>query len=293
MIKQMIGDVPITRIEEMCGPFFPPDVLLPDLPQGAIEAHAGWLQPDFYDPNAGCFVLSIHSWVIKTQHHTVLVDACVGNDKERETFADFAHLNLPFLQTLSEAGVHPEAVDIVLCTHLHVDHVGWNTRLQDGRWVPTFPNAKYIFAKQEHDFWAALTPEQSAAQGLDGALVYADSVLPVVEAGQSEMVEGRYAIDDQLLIEPAPGHTPGSITLKLTSNGQGALFAGDTLHHQLQVYYPDVNSGFCLDPVAARNTRRRILEECASRPQLLLPAHFAPPCAFEVSAKGDTFVLNV
>ncbi len=293
MIHHMIGDVPITRIEEMCGPFFPPDVMLPALESGALEEHDSWLTPNYYDSNAGCLVVSIHSWVIKTPHHTILVDTCVGNDKERKAFADFAHLDLPYLQTLREAGVHPEEVDIVMCTHLHVDHVGWNTRLRDGRWVPTFPNAKYIFSKQEHDFWAAITPEESEAGGLDAALVYADSILPVVEAGQSEMVEGVHAIDDQLLIEPAPGHTPGSCTLKLTSNGQTALFAGDTMHHPLQVYYPDVNSCFCLDPEAARSTRRHILEECASQPQLLLPAHFAPPSCFKVVDNGGGYALEI
>lgn len=128
---------------------------------------------------------------------------------------------------------------------------------------------------------------------MDAALVYADSVLPVVEAGQSVMVAGEHAIDDQLLIEPAPGHTPGSITLRLTSKGQGALFAGDTMHHPLQVYYPDVNSGFCVDQAAARSTRRRILESCASNPLLLLPAHFAPPSAFEVRENGSAFALQM
>ncbi len=276
----------------MSGPFFKPEELLPDSRAEDLERHAGWLSPDHFDKESGLLIISIQSWVIKTKHHTVLVDTCAGNHKERPNWEPFHQLDLPYLQRLEDAGVHPDSVDFVMCTHLHVDHVGWNTRLKDGRWVPTFPNAKYVFAKQEYEFWEQVATKGSADYSAEDALVFNDSVLPVVEAGQTEMIEGSHALNDQLKIDPAPGHTPGSCTLKLTSNGEEALFAGDTMHHPLQVYHPEWNSGFCMDPETARTTRRRVLEEAADRNQLLLPGHFAPPGAFRITRQDNGFAIK-
>ncbi len=292
MTTRMIGDVPITHVEEIPRLAFPPGDLLPDMSREALDKHAAWLRPDHYDADEDLVIMSVHSWVIKTARHTILVDTCSGNHKERPSLPPFHQLDVPYMERLAAAGVHPEQVDFVMCTHLHLDHVGWNTRLENGRWVPTFPNAKYLFSKIEYDHWAAIAEAGTDDDGVDGALVYADSILPVVEAGLTEMVEGTHAMDDQLVIEPAPGHTPGSVTLMLTVGDEQALFAGDTLHHPLQVYYPECNSAFCLEPDVARATRRRLLEESADRPRLFLPAHFAGSGVSRVVSDGDGFALE-
>ncbi len=293
MTTMMIGDVAVTRVEEMCGPGFRPHDLLPDLQREALEEHGHWLKPDHYHEGLDRFVASVHSWVIKTDHHTILVDTCIGNDKERPAMERWHRLQLPFLDRLAEAGVQPEKVDIVMCTHLHVDHVGWNTKLENGRWVPTFPNAKYVFARQEYDHWVKTADDEEAARiGNANALAFNDSVLPVVEAGLAEMVDGAHALEDRLTIDPAPGHTPGSCTLTLAADDQEALFTGDIMHHALQVYYPEWNSCFCIDQEMARATRRRILAESADRPRLLLPAHFGAPHAGRVVSKGDRFAME-
>ncbi len=134
--------------------------------------------PDCFSKAEEKFIASVHSWVLRTKHNTILIDSCAGNDKHRPSLPRFHQLKLPFLERLATAGVTPESVDFVLCTHLHADHCGWNTRLLDGRWVPTFPNAKYVFSKAEQDHWAGPAGRQGFNAG-----VYADSVLPVVESG--------------------------------------------------------------------------------------------------------------
>jgi glyoxylase-like metal-dependent hydrolase (beta-lactamase superfamily II) len=170
---------------------------------------------------------------------------------------------------------------------LHVDHVGWNTRLDNGRWVPTFPNAKYLFARTEY---AHYEQENRKAPVNDGS--FNDSVLPVVEAGRAVMIDDGHQLDDCMLVKLAPGHTPGHITIRLASDGQEALFTGDIMHHPLQVYRPDWNSGFCLDQAAARATRRKVLEHCCEHGSLMLPAHFAAPHGGYISAKGDRFAIR-
>ncbi|MGI4813870.1 MAG: MBL fold metallo-hydrolase [Janthinobacterium lividum] len=187
------------------------------------------------------------------------------------------------------AGVSPEEVDVVLCTHLHVDHVGWNTRLQDGRWVPTFPNAKYLMSQGDHQHFSSLIgqPKTSALT----ANTYNDSVLPVVEAGQAVFVTGDEEIDHGLRLTPAPGHTPGQVRLDLSSGGRLACFCGDVLHHPLQVPLWHWRTRVCFDPDQARDTRRTVLEHCAESGALLLPAHFAEPHGGYVEAHQDSFRL--
>ena len=202
-----LGDINISRVVEMEGPFMQPQQLLPEAKSEVIESHKHWLAPNFLAAD-GMFIMSIHTYVIRTKHHTILVDTCVGNDKERALFPGWSKMQGPYLQTLEQVGgVKPEQVDYVLCTHLHVDHVGWNTRLVNGKWVPTFPNAKYLFARKEWEFWKQES-ERDSSTG-DGSIV--DSVVPIVEAGKAVLVEGDHAIDDQVFLEPTPGHTPGHV----------------------------------------------------------------------------------
>ena len=187
---------------------------------------------------------------------TILIDTCVGNHKSRKHRPKWDMMNTPYLDRLKAAGVTPDQIDMVMCTHLHVDHVGWNTRLDNGRWVPTFPKARYVFGKTEFDYWSethARTP----------APPFGDSVLPVVEAGLTQMVEGAAQLDENLKVEPAPGHTPGTIAIKFESKGEKGLFCGDILHHAVQVYHPEWNSFACLDQENARKSRRAAIEHCA------------------------------
>lgn len=284
-----IGNAVVTRVEEQLGHgSFPPEQYFTGFEREVLERNLAWLVPNHYVPEADALITSVHAWLIRTDRHTILVDSCAGNHKDRHWWPRFHDLDTPFLERLAHAGARPEQIDFVLCTHLHADHIGWNTQLQDGRWVPTFPNATYLFSRTEHDHW-------DPRQHLDDAddphrrIAYADSVLPVIDAGQARLVDGPHAIDDELLIEPSPGHTPGHVLLKLLHPEGGAVFCGDVLHHPLQIHAPHWNSQFCANQVQARSTRRRVLEHCAEHGALLLPTHFGAPHVAAVDEVGDGF----
>jgi len=282
-----VGGATVTRIEEQLGTVrMTAGEFLVGFERAAFERHLGWMAPEHYAPAEDRLISSMHSWLVRTGRHLVLVDGCCGNDKERPFNPRFHRLGTRYLENLRAAGVAPEEIDIVLCTHLHADHVGWNTRLENGRWVPTFPNARYLFSDREDARW---NPARNGALEPARALVYQDSVLPVVEAGLATRLEGEHAIDDALLVEPAPGHTPGHVLLKLLSGGARGLFCGDILHHAVQVYEPGWNSAFCEDPDAARRTRRRVLEHCADERALLFPTHFGRPFVTAIERAGDGF----
>lgn len=292
MATWRIGGTSITRVEELVGfASLPPEKYFAGFERDVLDRHLDWLVPDHYAPARHQIISSVHSWLIRTARHTILLDCCAGNHKNRPGFARFHLLDTPYLERLRAAGAAPEDVDIVLCTHLHADHVGWNTMLRDGRWVPTFPNAKYLFSRTENDRG---DPRRNPAAAADllRANSYGDSVLPVIEAGRAELIDGAHHIDDTLAIEPAPGHTRGHVALKLDDGGEKAVFCGDALHHPLQVYAPHWNSAFCELPDEARRTRRRILEHCAEHRALLFPAHFAAPHVAAIARAGDAFSLR-
>ena len=283
-----LGEFGLTRVIELEGPGFVPGELFPDATADVFEAHAGWLVPRHVDPDTGRLVMCIQTYVVRTPRHTILVDTCVGNHKPRPGRPAWHLRDGPFLADLAAAGVRPEAVDFVLCTHLHVDHVGWNTRLLDGRWVPTFPNAKYIFARREYDFWEARLREAVAAgRGKDSP--FADSVLPVMEAGQAVLVDMDHEIEDGVWLEPAPGHTEGSVVINLRSGDSHAVLTGDVMHHPVQLLRPDWSSGFCEDKAQSHRTRRAIIERYAETDTLVAPAHFASPTVGHIVRAGDCF----
>ena len=278
------GDATIQRVQELFGPGFPPDVLFADWDAALPDQHPDLLGPDCFDRAGNRFIASIHTWVVRTRHHTILIDSCAGNGKHRPALPRFHQLDTPFLARLAEAGVSPEQVDYVLCTHLHADHCGWNTRLLDGRWVPTFPRARYVFSKAEHDHWSGPAGEAGFNAG-----VYADSVLPVVESGQAMIVDGAGSVGDGLLLHPTPGHSPGHVAIRLLDRGREALFSGDVMHQPIQVALPDWNSRFCADPEPARAARRWVLEHAAESGATLFTAHFARSSAGHVSRHGERF----
>ena len=284
-----VGNISISRVVETEGPFLQPQQLLPDSTAEVIESHKHWLAPHFLAPD-GMFIMSIHTYVVRTKHHTILVDTCIGNDKERSLFPAWSRLQGPYLQNLEQlAGVKPEQVDYVLCTHLHVDHVGWNTRLVDSRWVPTFPNAKYLFARKEWEYWKG--EYEAGRDAGDGAI--ADSVLPIVEAGKAVLVEGDHAIDDEVWLDPTPGHTPGHVCVHVKSGGKEAIMTGDMMHHPVQCAEPQWSSGFCTDPEQSRQTRRAFLDRYADSGVTILAAHFASPTAGHIVPAGNTWRLKV
>lgn len=283
-----LGDITVARVVEMEGPLMPPTHLLPHATAEALAPHKSWLTPNFLAPD-GLFVMSIHTYVIRTKHHTILVDTCIGNDKDRQAFAAWSRMQGPYLQTMeSVAGVKPEQVDYVLCTHLHVDHVGWNTRLVNGKWVPTFPNAKYIFNRVEWDYWKG--EYEAGRDAGDGAI--ADSVLPIIEAKKAVLVEGDHAIDDQVWLEPTPGHTPGHVCVHVKDGGKEAIMTGDMMHHPVQLAEPQWSSGFCADPKASAATRRAFLERNCDNGKLIMAAHFATPTVGYVAPSGNAFRLK-
>ena len=282
----VIGEFQISRVVEGEGPLFDAQTFLPDSTPDVIEANADWLIPQYIDPDSGQLILAIQSYIVRTPRHTILVDTCVGNDKPRPMRPMWDMMNGPYLADLAVAGVQPEEVDFVLCTHLHVDHVGWNTRLVDGRWVPTFPNAKYIFAKKEYDFW-----ETRHREGTQGPVpnVYDDSVLPVMEAGQAVLVDMDHQIGDGMWFEPAPGHTDGNVVVNLQSNDASAVLSGDVMHHPLQLVRPEWSSRACEDRALSATTRRALIERYADTDTLMAPAHFASPSMGHIVSKGDAF----
>jgi glyoxylase-like metal-dependent hydrolase (beta-lactamase superfamily II) len=288
-----LGDVSVTRIEEMHGPLgISPQELTPGVPDQVWQRHAAELIPDHVAD--GIAIVAMQSWLVRSEGRTILVDTGVGNDKPRPALPALDHLAQPaYLDNLRRAGVEPADVDVVINTHLHIDHVGWNTRLQDGGWIPTFPNATYLLPKADFEFWdPANNPDIPDIAGGGNVNVFEDSVAPVRDAGQVRLWEESYRVDANLVLEAAPGHTPGSSVIKLFSGGKAALFAGDLMHSPVQVTEPDASSCFCSDPAASRTTRRRLLGWAADTGALVLPAHFCGRSAIEVQRVPGAFAIS-
>ena len=279
-----IGAIAIAKVVEEVSQTSP-RFLFANAGYAQLEPHHHWLQPHFVHPN-GRLMMSIHSFVVRTKRYTILVDTCLGNDKQNRHYEPWNHRNSDFLARLHAAGVSEESVDFVFCTHLHVDHVGWNTKLENGRWVPTFPNATYLFNRSEHDYWAQVTDKQDQA-------VYADSVLPVVEAGRAQFVDAGHEIDHGLILESTPGHTPGHCSLQIESDGQRGVITGDMIHHPVQIAENHFSSLFDVDPARAAQTREAFCARYSDRDVRILGTHFAPPTAGRIIDRGGQCFLEV
>ena len=252
MSDLVLGDITLARVVESDNPHLLAGEVFPDWNDDAVRPHLDWMVPRHFKPERNELVITIQSFLVKTPHHTILVDACGGNDKERNR-PQFHRQDGPWLETLGAAGTAPDDIDFVLCTHMHVDHVGWNTRLEDGRWVPTFPNARYLFARTEYEHWQKLAAETGLPRTGD---YFTDSVLPVMEAGRADLVDSDFGIEDGVWLDPLPGHSPGAVGLHLKSAGGEAVLSGDTMHHMIQCHLPDWSTNFCTDQAQARATRR-------------------------------------
>ena len=238
-----------------------------------------WLIPHFATEE-GRLKMSIHSLVVETPSRRIVVDTGLGNDKQGRGVPTWNNRSTPFLETMMAAGFAPDSIDTVLCTHLHVDHVGWNTQLVDGKWVPTFPKARYVFGKTEYEYWRDYTAEP------DKVAVFNDSVKPVVDAGQVELIPSDHRLCEEISLIPTPGHSPGHMSVLIESDGQQALLTGDVAHHPCQMAHLDWCSVVDTDPAQSAATRQRVFSRFADTPTLVIGGHFS---AGHIKRDGDAF----
>ena len=242
-----------------------------------------WLIPDFATEE-GRLKMSIHALVVETPSHRIVVDTGLGNDKEGRSVPTWNNRQGPFLETLTDAGFPPDSINTVLCTHLHVDHVGWNTRLVGGQWVPTFANARYVFGKTEYEHWRDHSHEP------DKAAVFDDSVKPIVDAGKAELIPSDHKLCDEMSLIPTPGHSPGHMSVLIRSEGEEGLLTGDVAHHPCQMAHLDWSSTADSDPVQSTATRRQLFSRFADRPTLVIGGHYN---AGRIQRDGDGFKFVV
>ncbi|MEM7219200.1 MAG: MBL fold metallo-hydrolase [Pseudomonadota bacterium] len=278
-LRWQIGDVRIHRYVELTTASLGPHLL----PQATPEALRSlpWLAP-FIDER-GRMILSMHSFVVETPDRLILVDTCIGNDKER-AYPKWNHMQTDFLDRLDAGGFAAERFDTVLCTHMHVDHVGWNTRLVDGAYVPTFTQARYLYAEDEWAHWQHEEQEYGP--------VIEDSVRPIIDAGLADFVAGDFEVCPEIRLEPTPGHTPGHVSIHISSRGEEAVITGDMIHHPCQIAHADWASTADTDQARSTVTRREFMARYADRPVLILGTHFATPTAGRLVRDGASYRLD-
>ena len=275
------------RIVELQGAFLAAQTLFPTASSRTLRASRAAQDPKLFDRERNLLVMSFHSIVVRTPTCNLLVDACVGNDKPRPNNPHWHQRQGPYLDDLAAAGLKPEDIDIVMCTHLHADHVGWNTRLRNGVWTPTFPNARYLFAKTEIKHWEQVLAATPADQVNHGS--WADSVAPILDSGQAVLVSTDEEVAEGIALQPAPGHTPGNVIVKLEQRGKRAYLTGDVIHHPIQVEHPEWSSCFCWDADMSAQTRLQTLDSAARENAWLLPAHFPTPTACKIRREAAGF----
>jgi glyoxylase-like metal-dependent hydrolase (beta-lactamase superfamily II) len=280
MLEWTVGDVRITSVAEMDDGVLPAQIFLPDAAPAAL-GEIEWLRPRFVDDD-GNIRLRIQALVVESQGRQIVVDTCIGADKER-TIDMLNGFRSTLPADLAAAGFPRESIDTVICTHLHVDHVGWNTMLVDGEWVPTFDNARYLLSRVDVEHWT------TADSGIGD--VFGDSVRPVIEAGLADLVDPPLAVTDEVSLFPSVGHSPGHMSVRIRSGGAEAVITGDVMHHPCQVARPAWGSSFDVDGAQAEKTRREFLEEFADRDVLVIGTHFATPTAGKIVRAGDAYAF--
>lgn len=276
-----VGDLTIQRVIELEGRFVSAREVLPGLTPELLAANREWMQPYALTPD-DVLILCFQSYVVRTPHHTILVDSCIGNHKQVTRPAWHMKTDDNYMRALAAAGLTVHDIDYVMCTHLHVDHVGWNTRLENGRWTPTFPNARYIFGRQEYEHWDTRSKTEVNR-------VYLDSVLPVVEAGRADLVGNDFELGDHVRILPTPGHTPGHVAICFGKSRDEAVMSGDMFHTPLQMRYPELSSIYDMDRGQAAATRRTFLEKYCGTDTLCCTAHFPSPTIGRIKRWGEGF----
>ncbi len=285
---RMLGNAKVTNVVEYVGPTHLPDATYPDFKPEMLPPHAGWLVPNYWLPAMNRLVIAIQFWVVELDGAVIVIDTGVGNHKARAT-ARMHMLNTLTLLWLEAAGAARERVTHVVMTHLHGDHIGWNTMLEKGRWVPTFPNARYLAPEEDYRYFRGLydaNPEDAVAAPLG------DSLLPIEEAGLLELFSGPQELVGGLRVEPAPGHTPGMVMLHLQAGGPPGVFSADIMHHPLQIVHPELNTAFCIIGDQALATRAAFLADVADRGALFMPVHFPLPGCGYVRCRGDGYIFE-
>ena len=284
-----LGRMRIHKVHEMDSPV-PLLSQLPGTTGEDMQRLLTWYdQPDEVnpDPEASFMTFSVHSWVIEIDGKRILIDTCCGNHKDR-ALPEVHQLDTDYLGNLRRAGFEPGDIDMVMCTHLHFDHVGWNTRLDNGKWVPTFPNARYVFGRRDFEYFKT----DPTGEELHNA-AFVDSIVPVMEAGQGDIVDedsvAHREIGDGVWLEPAFGHSPGCCTVNAQADGPPGIFWGDVIHHPVQLIRHDLPFAFDTDGVAACNVRKATMERLADTDTLCFPAHFRRTSAGYVKRDGDAF----
>lgn len=247
-----------------------------------------WLRPHFADEKGNLKAL-VQSFLIKSNGKNILIDTCNGNGKNRPNVPTWGNLRTDFLNTFNDSGVTPERIDVVACTHLHFDHVGWNTKRENGMWVPTFPNASYLISKEEYAYWIK-KPVNEMVDDINGI---EDSVTPIVEAGLAQFVADDYRIDDHIRLIPTPGHTPHHVSIVIESKGQKAIITGDVMHHPCQIAYEDWTTLADTYPDQTVETRKKFLLEVKDADTLIIGSHFAHPVAGHVVSTKHGLKFNV
>ncbi len=281
-----VGDVEIARIVEVYG--FEDDItmLLPDATPQFVQQF-GWLRPHFATPD-GRMIISFQCFVLRSMGRTVMIDTCIGNDRKRE-YDVFCNLQNTFLEDLSTAGFPAERVTDVLCTHLHFDHVGWNTRLVDGRWVPTFPQARYLFGRREWRHWKHLR-DTGGYHHMDHLV---DSIDPILAAGLECFIDPDFRLTDEVSVFPTPGHTPGHVSVLIESRGERAVITGDLMHSPIQIAIPATEGNFDMDKPLAARTRSDFVQRFCDSGTLIIGSHFAEPTAGRIVKDGAAWKLKV
>jgi glyoxylase-like metal-dependent hydrolase (beta-lactamase superfamily II) len=282
-----VGKATLTRIEETYLAIYRPKDIFPELTDALFKEHGHWLAPNHYDPETNKIKLSVHSWLLQLDGHKILIDGCCGNQKSRPQRPFWNMLSTPWLDRLAAAGARPDEIDLVMCTHLHHDHVGWNTQLRDGKWVPTFPHARYVFSKLDFDYFQKLDSDPANEPTEFGS--FRECVVPVVEAGRADLVTGPHRLNEFIEILPAGGHSPGHFYFRLSVGGSRGMITGDVFHHLLQVFYPDWNFPKNSDAAEARVSRRRVFEEAAASGAMVFPGHVGAPFAGHIEKTGSSY----
>jgi len=283
-----IGRHPVWRIEEWAGQFAPPQELFAEFEEQAFAQVADGFVPDYLqDGNIYAF---LQSWLIDAGDLKILVDTGAGNGKERPGIPVFGGLQTDFMARFDRTGFKPEDVDIVVCTHLHIDHVGWNTQWDGSAWVPTFPKARYLFPAIDREAWDPGKSHYATLRGREvNTNVFEDSVKPILDAGLAECVEDGFCVAPGMVLHTTPGHTPGHMLLEVTDGPDTAMFTGDILHHPMQIFRPDWNSVYCENRVQAAATRRSVVERAADTGARIVPAHFGGCHSIFVERAGEGF----
>lgn len=283
--RWQVGDVEIVRIAELYD--FQDDiwVLLKDATPDVLLSRSDWLKPHFITED-GRMRMNFQAFVVSSQGRRIMVDTCIGNDRKRE-YDVFSNLQGTFLEDLAAAGYPRETIDTVLCTHLHLDHCGWNTHKVDGKWVPSFPNARYLFSESELKDW-----KRKQAEGLPHMEHVYDAIDPIVDAGMVDFIQPSHKITDEVTLVPTPGHTPGHVSVHISSRGEEAAITGDVVHHPVQLAVPDWINNFDMDIEGGAATRRAYFARYADKPTKVIGSHFFDPCAVRIVSDGDVWRLE-